>query len=138
MRHLNEQHKATLRAVADRIVVQLADATPAAEARFEAIVDTALGARPEPVRRQIGVFLKLMSWAPVVRWGRRFESLSGPRSDRFLRWLENHPVQTIRAGFWGLKTLVFMGWYGRHEQWDAISYRPHLGGEPRWHDPYGV
>jgi hypothetical protein len=138
MHHLSERQSATLRAVAERIVTELAEAGPDAGSRFESIVGTALEARAAAVRRQLGTFLTVIRWAPVLRWGRRFEALPASHRDRFLRWLERHPVQTIRAGFWGLKTLVLMGWYGRHEHWDAISYRPSLEGEPRWHDPYGV
>ena len=138
MHSLNQRRETTLRAVAEQVVVQLGESTSAASARFDEIVDSALAARPEPVRRQLGLFLSIIRLAPVVRWGRPFEALSGDRRDRFLRWLENHPLAAVRAGFWGLKTLVFMGWYGQDEQWAAISYRPTLEGEPRWHDPHGL
>ena len=123
-----------LRAVARRVVTPLATADEAGWQRFDRIVTEAVADRPATMQRQLGVFLKLIQVVPVLRWGRPFTRLDGARQDRLLSWLEDHPVGTVRAGFWGLKTLTFMGWYGQPEVTADIGYVPHRHGDPRWHD----
>ncbi len=93
-------------------------------ARFEAIVDSALAARPPGVRRQIGTFLNLIQIGPALRWGRTFDRLDDGRRDVWLRWLQDGPIGLLRQGFWGLKALVFMGYYGQPEVWPEIGYAP--------------
>ena len=69
-----------------------------------------------------------------MRFGRPFESLAGDRQDRVLRWLEGGPVSLLRKGFWGLKVMVFMGYYGQVESWPEIGYAPERDGNARLHD----
>ena len=38
-------------------------------------------------------------------------------------FLQDHPVERIRCGFWGLRTLVFLGYYGRPSGVQATGYR---------------
>ena len=45
-----------------------------------------------------------------------------------LTYLQDHPVQLIRAGFWGLRTLAFLGYYGQPETRAAIGYGPDARG----------
>jgi hypothetical protein len=93
-------------------------------ARFEAIIDSALAERPPGVRRQIGTFLNLIRIGPALRWGRTFDGLDDRRRDAWLRWLQDGPIGLFRQGFWGLKTLLFMGYYGQCEVWTEIGYAP--------------
>ena len=72
-------------------------------------------------------------WLPLFRWGTSFERLSGPRQDRVLRWLQDAPLTKLRAGFWGLKTLVFMGYYGQPELWPELPYEQLLDGNEALH-----
>jgi hypothetical protein len=60
----------------------------------------------------------------VVRYGRTFAALGDEQRSRILRYLQDHPVERIRCGFWGLRTLAFLGYYGRPEVAHAIGYRP--------------
>ena len=69
--------------------------------------------------------------APVLRWGRTFRRLDGEARDRWLRWLQDGPVPTLRSGFWGLKSLVFMGYYARPEIGPEIGYEPSFDGNAR-------
>ena len=55
--------------------------------------------------------------------GRRFSALDVARRTRFLLALQNSPVLLLRRGIWGLRTLVFMGYYGRPEAAALIGYR---------------
>ncbi len=119
--------------VAARIVPELASLEPERMARFIGIVDGALMDRPPELRRQFGALLGLIRWLPLLRWGTSFERLSGPQQDRVLRWVQDAPVARLRAGFWGLKTLVFMGYYGQPEVWPELPYLPRLDGNEALH-----
>lgn len=88
----------------------------------ERLVETALGMRPASLQRRVRLFLRFVEWLPLVRYGRRFTSLDAQRRARFLSSLQDHPVQLIRLGFWGVRTLALMGYYGRLEAAKAIGY----------------
>ncbi len=124
MQHLTASEAAVLCAVARRVVPEVAEMDADGRARFEVIVDHALGLRSAAVRRQIAVFLGVVRIAPVVRWGRTFERLSPERQDAWLRVLQDGPVTLLKQGFWGLKALVFMGYYGQEEVASTIGYAP--------------
>jgi hypothetical protein len=64
----------------------------------------------------------LVQWLPVLRYGRRFTSLNLVQRACFLSHLEDHPIQVVRVGFWGLRTLALLGYYGRPEVTEAIGY----------------
>jgi len=119
--------------VAARIVPELASLEPERMARFIGIVDGALMDRPPELRRQFGALLGLIRWLPLLRWGTSFERLSGPQQDRVLRWVQDAPGARLRAGFWGRKTLVFMGYYGQPEVWPELPYLPRLDGNEALH-----
>ena len=102
--------------------------------RFLEIVDDALSDRPESMRRQLGLFLKILNVAPILRWGRPLGRLDVSRGERSLRWFQDAPIAKFRQGFWGLKTLIFMGYYGRSEVWPELGYAPNIGGGDRVDD----
>jgi hypothetical protein len=91
---------------------------------LEALVEDALEIRPPALRGQLRFFLLAIEWLPVLRYGRTFTALGEEQRGRVLRYLQNHPVERIRCGFWGLRTLAFLGYYGRPEGAHAIGYRP--------------
>ena len=91
---------------------------------LEKLAEDALEIRPRALRRQLQLFLGAIEWLPVVRYGRTFAGLGEEQRGRVLRYLQDHPVERIRCGFWGLRTLAFLGYYGRPEGAQAISYRP--------------
>lgn len=95
---------------------------------MEQLVSDTLQRRSAREIRQLRLFLHLIQWTPVCRFGRRFTSLDLPRRERVLRHLQDHPVQLIRAGFWGLRTLVFLGYYGRPEAAGDLGYQPDARG----------
>ncbi len=117
-----------LRALAARIVPETGALDAAGWSRFLAIVDDTLQERKPALRRQFGVFLGVLRWAPVVRYGRRLDALPADRRDAVLRWFEDCPVGLLRKGFWGLKAMVFMGYYGQPETHELIGYRPRFDG----------
>jgi hypothetical protein len=115
---------AALLAVARRIAPPLAELDAAGVARFEVIVQQALAHRPPGVQRQFRLLLKAVSLLAIVRHGAPFSRLGSDRQDGLLRFLQDGPSRRLRVGFWGLKTLVFMGIYGQTEIAPRLAYAP--------------
>jgi hypothetical protein len=124
MTSLSEPKARFFAVVARRVVPEVATLDAAGLARFESIVDRALLDRPPEVRRQVALFLGVVRWLPALRFLRPLDRLGPGRQERALRWFQECPVGLFRRGFWGLKTLVFMGVYGQVERWGEIGYAP--------------
>jgi gluconate 2-dehydrogenase subunit 3-like protein len=118
---------AILRAVAATIVPESAAFDEAGWSDFEQIVEALLHSRPEALKRQLRLFLKIIEWLPVVRYGRPFTRLQPDARARVLKHLQNDRIQKIRVGFWGLRTIVLAGYYGRPAAAREIGY----GASPR-------
>jgi len=80
------------------------------------------------LHRQIRLLLRLIQWLPVLRFGRPFTSLDNSSRAQFLAGLQNSRVDRLRVGFWGLRTLVMLGYYGRPAAAAKIGYNPHRSG----------
>ena len=89
---------------------------------LEGLVEDALKIRPPALRGQLQLFLRTIEWLPVVRYGHTFSALADERRGRVLRYFQDHPLERIRSGFWGLRTLAFLGYYGRPEGAHAVGY----------------
>jgi hypothetical protein len=113
----------TFRAVAVTVVPEAASLEPADWARLESTVERALARRPAALRRQLRTFLRLIGVLPVARFGRTFASLDEARRTRVLDGLQDSRVFLLRKGFWGLRTLVLMGYYTLPRTRSAIGYR---------------
>lgn len=114
--------------VAESITPEIVSLDSGGRARMAAIIDTALMDRDATTRTQFGTFLTVIRLAPVLRFGRAFDRLDADRRNAVLRWFQDCPVSLLRKGFWGLKVLVFMGYYGQEENWNQIGYAPDFDG----------
>ena len=115
--------RGTFRAIAVTVVPEAAGLDEAGWAALEDLVEKALEARPDAMKRQLVAFVRAIEHLPRLRWGRAFTDLSADRRARVLSALEHAPVLLLRRGFWGLRTLVFLGYYARPEAAAAIGYR---------------
>ena len=113
----------TFRAIAVTVVPQASALDEAGWNALEALVEKTLTPRPASIRRQLVLFVRAIEHLPRLRWGRRFKALSPDERTRFLSSLERAPVLLLRRGFWGLRTLVFLGYYARPEAAAEIGYR---------------
>src|SRR5262245_58496693 len=111
------------RALASTIVPEAARLDEKGWSELAAIVERALKDRPASVKRQLGVLIGALQWMPLARYGRPFTKLDEARRAAFLSSVEDAPVLLLRRGFWGLRTLVFMGYYARPEAAKEIGYR---------------
>jgi hypothetical protein len=116
------------RAVAETVVPEAARLDEAGWRRLERIVEDALAMRPPMLHRQLRALLRVIHFLPVARWGRTFPALTPRQRERFLARLQDAPAFTLRRGFWGLRTLVLMGYYARPEAAAEIGYRAHVRG----------
>lgn len=128
MKSLSGSHSTFFMVVAETITPEVASLDSAGRNRMEEIVDTALMDRDAGTRSQFGTFLGVIRMAPVLRFGRAFDRLNADRRLAVLRWFEDCPISLLRKGFWGLKVLVFMGYYGQQENWSEIGYAPEFDG----------
>lgn len=92
-------------------------------AEAEAIVERALADRPPAVRRQLVMFMRAVNRLPLVRYGHTFTNLDDARRERVLLFLQRSPVLALRRGVWGVRTLVYMGYYARPAAAAEIGYR---------------
>ena len=117
-----------LRAVTTTVVPESATLDESGWTELEGVIARALADRDERVGRQLGAFLRLIQVIPLTRYGQPFTRLSAKRRTAFLESIERSPVMLIRRGFWGLRTLIFMGYYTREDVAAAIGYRAHRDG----------
>lgn len=116
------------RAVAEAVVPEVAGLDDEAWADLVEVVEGALADRPADVRRQLLLFLRLVDWLSVPVRARRLQDLGREPRASFLRRLQDSRFLLLRRGVWGLRTLVFMGYYGRPEAREEIGYRARPGG----------
>ncbi len=115
--------RSVFRAIAVTVVPAAAALDDGAWRDLEAIVEDEIAKRPARVQRQILALLRAIDFLPLARYGRRFSALDRARRTRFLHALEHAPVLLLRRGFWGIRTLVLMGYYARPAAATAIGYR---------------
>ena len=116
------------RAVATTVVPEAARLDESGWAALEDIIEQALARRPARLRRQLRTLISLLEWLPLFRYGRRLTALDFTRRARVLAAVQDAPVLLLRRGFWGLRTLILMGYYARLEARAEIGYRAHAQG----------
>jgi hypothetical protein len=125
---LLEPVRPAFRALARAIVPEARELDESGWLELEAVVEEALGKRPAGLQRQLLVFVRALDTLPRLRWGRPFRRLDPVRAARFLRAVERSRVFLVRRGFWGLRTLVLMGYYTRPAAYEAVGYGARLRG----------
>ncbi len=95
------------------------------------IVENALAKQPVKRQRQVRLLLAVMRWLPLIFFLRPLELLPKKRCEQVLHYYENAPLQLFRTGFWGIKTLLFMGVFGQAAVADSLGYRPQFDGNKK-------
>ena len=113
----------TIRALTAAVIPEATRLDAMGWAELERTVERALAPRPQSVRRQLRLLLRLLEWLPFLYYGRRLSTLDPVRRDRFVRGIQRAPVLSLRKGFWGLRTLLLMGYYTRPAAATEIGYR---------------
>jgi hypothetical protein len=89
---------------------------------IERIVEHALAGRPPGVRRQVRLFLRIANLLPLLSTGTKLNRLSPAKRAAFLDGLQRSRIALLRRGLWGIRTLLFMGYYTQDRVRDRIGY----------------
>ena len=111
------------RALATTVVPEAEGLDGAGWTELERIVEEQLAKRPERVRRQFQLLIRLLQRLAVVRYGRTFTALDARRRTRFLLAVQDAPLLLLRRGVWGLRVLVQMGYYAQPARAADVGYR---------------
>ena len=117
------QRQPVLRAWQRRILVRLAAlVVPESAGAPARAINVMVGAvddqlRPRPRLQQFAFKLLLigLGWMAL---------LPAAWQVRLLQLLEGFPIRLVRVGIWGLKTLIYLGYYGQADVQRRIRYRP--------------
>jgi hypothetical protein len=87
---------------------------------------------PERLRRDLGRFLAYLEHVAPLAAGHasRFTRLAPDAQDAVLASVEASRHDLLRAGFDGLKSLVFIGYYRDVRTWKVVGYDGPLVGRP--------
>jgi hypothetical protein len=130
---LTGPQRAFLLAIAPRIAPASAPLTPAAGDAMLSLIEGTLASRTPAMRRQFGLFLLALRWLPSLRYLRPLDRLDRVRQETALGWFQDHPLQIIRSGFWGVRTLLLLGHYGQPGTGPRIAYTPSTDGNAVLH-----
>ena len=95
-------------------------------------VDAWVARMPDKLRTDFGRFLAYLEHLAPLGHGHaaRFTRLPADTQDGVLASLEASPSDLLRAGFDGLKSLVFFGYYRDPRTWGILGYDGPLVGRP--------
>lgn len=124
MKTFSPKKEAFFLALSHRIVPEIALLDQNGRERFLQIVDDTLATRPALVQRQFRFFLSILRISSIPRHFKTLDRLPPDRQDRILSRFQHSSNNLLRRGFWGLKTLIFMGYYGQPEVARRIRYTP--------------
>lgn len=91
--------------------------------KAEGIIEAALAPRPPVVKRQLQLFLRLVNLMTLPSTGCTFEKLPLERRASVLEGLERSRLKPLRRGLWGVRTLLFMGYYTQDTIRERIGYQ---------------
>lgn len=114
--------RSIFRAVVSTVVPEARNLDEPRWSELETLVETTLQNRPRAMHRQLRLFIRIIQWMPVFRYRRRFTSLRAEQQRQVLGYLQDHRLEIVRCGFWGLRTLALLGYYGRPEGVQATGY----------------
>ena len=124
---------AVVEQAARRIAAADAPGAPTADdVDVTGFVDAWVSRMPERVRRDLGRFLAYLEHVAPLAAGHssRFTRLTPREQDGVLSSVEASSHDLLRAGFEGLKSLVFIGYYRDARTWSVVGYDGPLVGRP--------
>jgi hypothetical protein len=120
--------RAPFRALAAAFVPEAEELDEAGWMEVEAIVERALAGRSNAIRLQVRALVRLLDILSVLRNGHVLSGVSADRRRSFVERLQDSRFLPLRRGVWGIRTLSFMGYYGRPAVHETIGYLAHPGG----------
>lgn len=112
----------SFRSIAEAVVPETRTMSAEQWREFGDVIEAALARRPPAMRRQLALFMKILNLLSLLRHRRSLSALSFEQRTAFLSQIENSKLLLFRRGFWGIRTLVFMGYYARPSCAGALGY----------------
>jgi len=104
-----------LRKLAALIVPETEGASASVTDAMISAVDDQLRPRPRLQQLEFKLLLLGLGWMTLLPRGWRVW---------LLHRLDNFPLRLVRVGLWGLKTLIYLGYYGQEPIQQRIRYLP--------------
>ena len=117
-----ESYSDTLRAIGAVVLPYPEALDDEGWAEAERIIEGALAPKPPGIKRQIRLFLRVVNLLSVFSTGRTLVKLRVNRRTAFLEKLQRSRLMPLRRGMWGIRTLIFMGYYNQDRVRAGIGY----------------
>jgi hypothetical protein len=95
------------------------------------LIGSTLSQRPRLVTRQLSLFVRVLNFLSVAKHRRGVTKLSSAERQAFLESIAQSSWALLRKGLWGLRTLVFMGYYARPSAGEQLGYHAEARGWAR-------
>lgn len=118
----------TFRAIAEAVVPEVVQLDDSGWRSMCALVERAVAQRPAKMQRQLALFVRILNLLSLLKHRKKLHSLPSAVRTRFLENIQNSNLLLFRRGFWGLRTLVLMGYYARPEAMSQVGYCAHARG----------
>jgi hypothetical protein len=95
------------------------------EAKLARVYSTFLytfGDLPADSRRKLSLLVHVLNGWSRLRTGRALADVPVDRREQLCRAVAEAPIDTLAAGFTGLRSLILMATYSEPMMWDAIGY----------------
>ena len=109
--------------IAEVVVPETATMTEKQWSEFYSVINTALARRPAKMRRQLKLFIRILNVISLVRYRRSLPNTTKRQRVELLSSVEDSRLLLFRKGFWGIRTLVYMGYYAHADNAVALGYR---------------
>lgn len=107
---------------ADTIVPSLAADPDAREETCENFMHT-YNKLDDSSRKRLGLFITVLNVLSILRFARPFARLDPAERHRFFFMVEHFPIGLIAAGFFGLRSLLLLAYYGTGSAWQRLGYK---------------
>lgn len=104
---------------------------PEAHTDIVRAADRMISSKPASIQRKMKLFMFVASVLPVFRFFRTFPNLSVDARERFLGWMASGPIGLFRLGFWGLRSVALLAFYGDERSWEGLEYSGPILDRPR-------
>ena len=132
---LSGKHRELLWALSLRIVWATRELSAAERGQFLDSIESQLQDRPRTIQRQFKLLLAVVRYSTLPRRFARLDKLPAEQQDAALRRFQNSRFTLLRKGFWGLKTMLHLGYYGLPGTATRVHYAPSIQGNERLHAP---
>ncbi len=119
--------------LAKRIVPDIATLPEEEQMGVIGRIDDALASREPALRLQFLAFLKILKLSSLPRHFKTFDRIKPEQQDVMIKKFEDHAISKLRSGIWGVRTLIFMGYYGNPDRASQFHYTPSINGNEKLH-----